>query len=399
MKIYISSTFRDLQQHRSAVAAVLRRMGHQPIGMEDYVAEGARPLSRCLLDVEACDLYLGIFAWRYGYVPKDFGVSEPSLPTGTSKGETSVTEFELKQAEFSKKPVLAFLLDPEAEWPSSQFDAVNGENKQGKAIADLRQYLSQTYLINHFRTPSDLASLVSAAVYREEIGRQMNLESLQVDVRLNQPSVRTYSVSDSTIQEITQIIAGLAGSQALQIDIGGGNQWWASRLYLMAALAADLTKAEIMVFVGEQDSLIGVVHPKIVKERLAAMFPALRRFEEKLPKIGKAVPDCAGEVGRRAGLWSGHMQEHGGEENAPVFVGKADLQQWLAPYLIGQAIDVLPGDNPALYMQRLLDWPMRFVPVSEQGRFARIVDKQALAEQIARMFVREQVSRALSMTR
>jgi len=50
-------------------------------------------------------------------------------------------------------------------------------------------------------------------------------------------------------------------------------------------------------------------------------------------------------------------------------------------------------------MQRLMDWPMRFVPLSEIGRCTRVVDKQALAEQIARIFVREQVSRALSTTR
>jgi uncharacterized protein YbjT (DUF2867 family) len=50
-------------------------------------------------------------------------------------------------------------------------------------------------------------------------------------------------------------------------------------------------------------------------------------------------------------------------------------------------------------MQRLLDWPLRFVPLTEDGRFVRVVDRQGLAEQIARMFVREQVSRALSTTR
>ena len=42
---------------------------------------------------------------------------------------------------------------------------------------------------------------------------------------------------------------------------------------------------------------------------------------------------------------------------------------------------------------------MRFVPLLENGKFTRVVDKQALSEQIARIFVREQVSRALSMTR
>jgi hypothetical protein len=46
-------------------------------------------------------------------------------------------------------------------------------------------------------------------------------------------------------------------------------------------------------------------------------------------------------------------------------------------------------------MQRLIDWPMRFVPVVEQRKFVRVVDKLALTAQIAHLFVRKQVSRAL----
>src|SRR5947209_4787785 len=135
MKVYISSTYRDLQKYRSAVATVLRRMGHQPIGMEDYVAEGVKPLHRCLADVAACDAYVGIIAWRYGSVPTDAGVKTLSLPNGTSLGITSITEFEFRHAIQSGKHVLVFLLDADAEWPSSQFDAVSGDGAQGKSIS------------------------------------------------------------------------------------------------------------------------------------------------------------------------------------------------------------------------------------------------------------------------
>ncbi len=190
MKIYISATYRDLQKHRQAVSNILRRMGHQPIGMEDYVAEGVRPLHRCLADVAACDAYVGIVAWRYGHVPNDAGAPTAALPPGTALGQTSITEFEFRQAVQAGRPVLMFLLDAEAEWPSSQFDAVSGEGEQGKAITRLRQEASQQYLVNYFRTPEELASLVSAAVYRVEMNRQMNLESLRLDVRFNQPWVR-----------------------------------------------------------------------------------------------------------------------------------------------------------------------------------------------------------------
>src|SRR3954469_9973007 len=95
LRIYISATYRDLHLHRSAAATVLRRMGHQVIGMEEYVAEGQRPLAKCLEDVAGCDVYVGILPWRYGFVPKPAGESPPAtVPPGATYGETSITEFE-----------------------------------------------------------------------------------------------------------------------------------------------------------------------------------------------------------------------------------------------------------------------------------------------------------------
>jgi len=68
-KVYISSTFTDLRAHREAVYKILRKLGHDVISMEDYVAADQRPLAKCLDDVAACAVYVGIFAWRYGYIP------------------------------------------------------------------------------------------------------------------------------------------------------------------------------------------------------------------------------------------------------------------------------------------------------------------------------------------
>jgi uncharacterized protein DUF4062 len=39
--------------------------------MEDCTAEDQLPADKCLADVAACDLYVGIFAWRYGFIPPD----------------------------------------------------------------------------------------------------------------------------------------------------------------------------------------------------------------------------------------------------------------------------------------------------------------------------------------
>jgi hypothetical protein len=44
-------------------------MRQDVIAMEHYVAADQRPLDKCLEDVCGCDLYIGLFAWRYGYIP------------------------------------------------------------------------------------------------------------------------------------------------------------------------------------------------------------------------------------------------------------------------------------------------------------------------------------------
>jgi hypothetical protein len=76
------------------------------IAMEDYVATDERPLDKCLADVASCDIYIGIFAWRYGYVPPG--------------QERSITELEYRQAGQSSLERLTFLLDEDAPWPRSK---------------------------------------------------------------------------------------------------------------------------------------------------------------------------------------------------------------------------------------------------------------------------------------
>lgn len=109
MRVYISSTYIDLVEHRAAVARLLRQMGHEVIGMEEYVAEGSRPLDRCLKDVDSAEIYVGIFAWRYGYVPP----SPPppaNDPATVAPPRVSVTESEFRRAA-GKRP-LVFMLIP-----------------------------------------------------------------------------------------------------------------------------------------------------------------------------------------------------------------------------------------------------------------------------------------------
>jgi hypothetical protein len=67
--IYLSSTYSDLKDHRRAVADLLRNCGYATDAMEQYAARDERPRNACEEDVAKRDIYVGVFAWRYGYVP------------------------------------------------------------------------------------------------------------------------------------------------------------------------------------------------------------------------------------------------------------------------------------------------------------------------------------------
>src|SRR6266487_2744088 len=120
MRIFVSSSFEDLREHRAAAIRVLRQLGHEVLAMEDMVAGPATPLAKVLEMVDRSEAYVGIFAWRYGYVPGRDGMPAPQIQPpvdGAVYGVTSVTEYEYLRAVQRKLPVLAFLLNEQWAWP------------------------------------------------------------------------------------------------------------------------------------------------------------------------------------------------------------------------------------------------------------------------------------------
>lgn len=133
LTIYLSSTFEDLKDYRRAVFEALRKSGYNVIAMEDYVATDRRPVEKCLNDVEKADFYIGLFGFRYGYVPPP----EHNNPNGWS-----ITELEFRHAELRKKPCLTFMTKEDAGIPLKFVDAYTGDGERGKQIEQLRKTLT-----------------------------------------------------------------------------------------------------------------------------------------------------------------------------------------------------------------------------------------------------------------
>jgi hypothetical protein len=155
-RVYISSTFEDLKEARERVGKQLQDFGHQPRGMETSPAEDLRPLAAVRQDVESCDVYVGIFAFRYGYQPTD----------AENVDRKSITELELEHARSLGMPVLVFVLKEGSSWPTNMLDSQQPGDDKGKRIAALRARLLEGNVAGIFATIGELEGKVAAAVTR-----------------------------------------------------------------------------------------------------------------------------------------------------------------------------------------------------------------------------------------
>ena len=153
-RIYVSSTFSDLEDYRKQVSLALRQLGHEDVAMEYSVAEDRRPLDRSLDDVTSCDVYVGIFAWRYGYIP------EAGNPE-----QKSITELEYRRALATGKTCLIFVISDDAPWPVAKMELAAMSRIQA-----LREELtnSDRRIVSRFGNADELTRKVNEAVIEWE---------------------------------------------------------------------------------------------------------------------------------------------------------------------------------------------------------------------------------------
>ncbi|HET9963080.1 MAG TPA: DUF4062 domain-containing protein [Nitrospiraceae bacterium] len=394
MKIYISSTYQDLSDHRSAVDRTLRRMGHDMIGMEQYVAEGNKPLERCLTDVRLADLYVVIVAWRYGYVP----------PEQPASGTLSITELEYEEAKKPPgKPILAFLLDPDTAWPTSRVDAMSAEPQRveprpGFNIARFRSLLGTNHLAGMFRTPDDVASQVAAAVAAQGLNRFM-VDRVLVQTSVNAGAMGGFgegvALVDSTIGGIKDMVAGAGSTRAIVVDLGEGDRWWSTRLFLLSSLLHALTGVRQLVFRDARSRFCGMASPGAILDRFAAAFPLCALFLTELRK-GDASLDIEREMDRQLSLWASTHEKQGLAEGLVKVGVRAELlERLLGERLIARCIHVDAQGLTMAQVQQIVESPLPDVPIDRLwgdgptvAHELQVVDRDSFALELAREWVR-----------
>jgi len=252
--VYLSSTFKDLREYRDRVAGALAKAGHHVKRMEDYPARAMHTKAACQSDVAECNIYVGVFAWRYGYIPADDNAERKSI-----------TELEYDAADPAKR--LLFLLKEEAQWPQEWRDADVARIQALRARA-------QTKIAAYFTDASELAIEVLAALLYKELAKPIG----------DLTAVQMFDLGPSYIDNLREQMAKLKSATLVNIHIGQ-IPWWNTRLHLVASMLRDFTDVKEMIFSGDEQFL-AMATPLDVRVRLSEREPGLddayRRFKEQL---------------------------------------------------------------------------------------------------------------------
>jgi len=146
MKVFVSSTYEDLKDFREAVKNAVIAKQHLPIMMETLIPEGENPpKEECLQSVDECDIFIGIYAYRYGFIPEG--------------DKISITEQEYNKAEEENKKRYCFVLhtDLEKEWPAEFKD-------DSQQLKEFRAKILKENYVKFFKNPDELKYLVTQAL-------------------------------------------------------------------------------------------------------------------------------------------------------------------------------------------------------------------------------------------
>jgi hypothetical protein len=146
--VFVGSTYRDLIEHRLEVQETVLALGLLPIMMESFGATPDTPMNGSVRLVGMADIYVGIFAHRYGFI--------------AAGNDISITEAEYDEATRLKLDKLCFEVDSDHPWPDEM-----REDEPGKSKLDAFKVnkIRNEQIVARFTTPQHLGRQVAVALF------------------------------------------------------------------------------------------------------------------------------------------------------------------------------------------------------------------------------------------
>src|SRR5882724_6192629 len=136
----LSSTFRDLKQHRAAIIAAMNGLQLTPLAQEFDAALSDSDLIKASLDkVEAADVYVGLIGSRYGQRPECRDRNADRL---------SLTELEYRRAVERGLPRLMFIMADDHELTLADLKLSQEDGDEGRRLQQPRMNRRQARMIS-----------------------------------------------------------------------------------------------------------------------------------------------------------------------------------------------------------------------------------------------------------
>lgn len=189
MKVFISSTYKDLIDHRAKVAEAIERLGLQGVRMEVFGARPAEATEASLDEVDISEVFVGIYAHRYGYVPLG--------------SQSSITRMEFDHARKLSKPILCFVVDEDHPWPPKHMELEPGHTM----LAEFKEHISRL-VRDTFTTPEDLAFKVATSLGRYLLQQRVKSELAKVTKGDDAVTERILDQVSRRAERLSTIIGG-----------------------------------------------------------------------------------------------------------------------------------------------------------------------------------------------
>lgn len=165
--VFISSTSKDLKKYRAKVKEAVLTLGLFPIAMEEFQPGRENALQKCYDELLQAEVFVGIYAHRYGYAPDDHhSYTTAAGEERRGDGETSITHLEYLWAIERGLPIYLFVLadkdedDEPIAWPLDYVD----EEPERSRLKAFKHHIMDQHVVKFFHSVDDLGAKVTAAL-------------------------------------------------------------------------------------------------------------------------------------------------------------------------------------------------------------------------------------------
>lgn len=153
LKVFISSTYIDLIDYRRVAIEVVNRYKCVPLAMEFFGSQPQDPTTVAGKEVRECDIFVGIYAHRFGFVP--------------GGQEKSITQQEYELAKAQGKDCLCFVVKKDHPW-NPQFC----EYQKYEPLQVFLKTVLADNTVSFFTTAADLEGKLSSSLGKLLLDKQ-----------------------------------------------------------------------------------------------------------------------------------------------------------------------------------------------------------------------------------